>query len=56
MRPKSMRLDDPTDQYGRDLRTLTRTGANGSEDRLADFMRDGGYARRYLGGWRGGWC
>ncbi len=50
------RLDDPTDRYGRELRIVKRVNPDGSEDRLADYMREGGYARRYLGGWRGGWC
>ena len=50
------RLDDPTDRYGRALRTLTRIRPDGSEDRLADFMRTEGGARGYWGGWRGGWC
>jgi micrococcal nuclease len=50
------RIDDPTDRYGRDLRIVKRVGVDGREDRLADHMREGGWARRYLGGWRGGWC
>lgn len=50
------RLDEPTDRYGRGLRTVYRLRPNGSEDRLADFMRRDGGARGYLGGGRGGWC
>jgi len=50
------RLDDPVDRYGRELRIVKRINPDGSEDRLADYMRDRGFARRYLGGWRGGWC
>ena len=50
------RVDNPTDHYGRELRMVKRIEPDGSEDRRADYMRDGGWARRYLGGWRGGWC
>lgn len=50
------RLDEPTDRYGRDLRMLKRTAPNGREDHLADYMREGGWARRYMGEGRGGWC
>lgn len=50
------RLDEPADRYGRDLRMLKRTAPGGGEDHLADHMREGGWARRYMGGWRGGWC
>jgi endonuclease YncB( thermonuclease family) len=50
------RIDEPTDRYGRALGIVRRVNPDGSEDRLADFMREGGYARRYLGGARGGWC
>lgn len=50
------RLDEPTDRYGRDLRMLKRAAPNGREDHLADYMRDGGWARRYMGEGRGGWC
>lgn len=50
------RLDEARDQYGRELRIVKRANPDGSEERLADYMREGGYARRYLGGWRGGWC
>ncbi|OCC23837.1 hypothetical protein MB02_08360 [Croceicoccus estronivorus] len=50
------RIDDPTDRYGRNLRIMKRKAPDGTEDRLADFMRNEGGARRYLGGYRGGWC
>lgn len=50
------RIDDPEDKYGRDLRIVKRIGADGKEDRLADFMRTEGGARSYLDGYRGGWC
>ncbi len=50
------RLDEPIDRYGRSLRTVYRLRPNGSEDRLADFMRAEGGARGYWGGGRGEWC
>ena len=50
------RLDDPIDLYGRSLRTVYRLRPDGSEDRLADFMRREGGARGYWGGGRGEWC
>lgn len=50
------RIDDQTDRYGRDLRALTRRRADGSIQSIAGDMRDGGFARRYLGGYRSGWC
>lgn len=50
------RLDEPTDRYGRALRTVYRLRLDGSEDMLADYMRTEGGARGYWGGWRGGWC
>jgi len=50
------RLDEPIDRYGRSLRTVYRLRPDGSEDRLADFMRNEGGARGYWGGGRGGWC
>ena len=51
------RVDEPTDRYGRDLRTLRRTlpGGAGTEY-AAEVMREAGLARRYHGGWREGWC
>ena len=50
------RLDDPTDRHGRELRTLRRRGQNEEYVSIAEQMRDGGYARHYLGGLRQGWC
>ena len=50
------RLDEPTDRYGRSLRTVYRLRPDGSEDRLADVMRREGGARGYWGGGRGRWC
>ena len=50
------RLDQPIDRYGRSLRTVYRLRPDGSEDRLADFMRREGGARGYWGGGRGEWC
>jgi endonuclease YncB( thermonuclease family) len=44
------------DRYGRDLRTLTRTAPNGSEQSIASEMRESGLANRYLGGLKRGWC
>jgi micrococcal nuclease len=52
----SARIDEPTDKYGRALRIVKRINPDGSEDRLADFMRAEGGARGYGGGGRGGWC
>lgn len=50
------RIDEPTDRYGRELRTLRRVQPDGSVQSIAARMRDEGHARRYLGGLRGGWC
>ena len=44
------------DRYGRDLRVVKRVRPNGSEQNIADAMRESGLARRYLGGLKGGWC
>jgi endonuclease YncB( thermonuclease family) len=52
----SARIDQPIDRYGRELRIVKRINPDGSEDRLADYMTAGGFVRRYMGGWRGGWC
>ncbi|MGV3554115.1 MAG: thermonuclease family protein [Croceibacterium sp.] len=52
----SARIDEPTDKYGRALRIVKRINPDGSEDRLADYMRAEGGARGYGGGGRGGWC
>jgi endonuclease YncB( thermonuclease family) len=50
------RLDEPTDRYGRTLAIVKRVRADGSEERLADWMQAHGGARGYDGGFRGGWC
>jgi len=50
------RLDEPTDRYGRALRSVVRLRPDGSEDRLADYMQREGGARGYWGGFRDGWC
>jgi micrococcal nuclease len=50
------RVDQPGDQYGRELRILKRVAPDKNIDRLADWMQTNGGARDYLGGWRGGWC
>ena len=44
------RLDEPTDRYGRTLAIVKRTKADGSEERLADWMQTHGGARGYDGG------
>lgn len=50
------RVDEPTDRYGRDLRTLRRQRPGGGTEYAADAMREARLARRYSGGWRDGWC
>ena len=45
-----------TDRYGRDLRVVRRRLADGSWQNIADEMRRSGLARRYLGGFKTGWC
>lgn len=50
------RLDEPRDRYGRELKSLRRRQAEGNYVSIAAEMRDGGHARRYMGGLRGGWC
>jgi len=52
----SGRIGDQKDRYGRDLRALTRIRPDGTEQSIAEDMRASGLARRYLGGFRGGWC
>jgi len=44
------------DRYGRDLRALNRTNADGSTTSIAEEMRESGLAHRYLGGYKSGWC
>lgn len=50
------RVGNQQDKYGRDLRALRRTRPDGSVQSIADDMRNSGVARRYLGGFRSGWC
>jgi micrococcal nuclease len=50
------RIDNQQDRYGRDLRALRRVRPDGSVQSMAEDMRSSGVARRYLGGFRGGWC
>lgn len=50
------RIGGQKDLYGRDLRALTRVRPDGTEQSIAEDMRASGLARRYLGGFRGGWC
>ena len=49
------RIDDMTDRYGRELRTLGRTRADGSRQSIAADMRAAGLAARYLGR-KASWC
>lgn len=44
------------DRYGRDLRSISRVRPDGSTQSIADEMRESGLARRYLGGFKPGWC
>jgi micrococcal nuclease len=50
------RLDRPTDDYGRELLTVSRALPDGLAVSIADQMIAGGFARRYAGGLRKGWC
>ena len=50
------RFDDRQDRYGRDLRAVRRVRPDGTEQSIAQDMRDSGLARRYRGGLRSGWC
>ncbi len=50
------RIGDQQDKYGRDLRALRRTRPDGTVQSIAEDMRSSGVARRYLGGFRSGWC
>ena len=50
------RIGNQKDKYGRDLRALRRTLPDGTVQSIAEEMRNSGVARRYLGGFRGGWC
>ena len=44
------------DRYGRELMAPRRVGEGGNRVSIAEEMRRSGLARRYLGGFRGGWC
>ena len=50
------RVDEPTDRYGRELKSLRRLNPDGSHQSIGGILRDEGHARRYLGGLRSGWC
>lgn len=50
------RYDDLRDRYDRELRVVRRRQADGSFASAAQAMREVGLARRYLGGFRRGWC
>jgi endonuclease YncB( thermonuclease family) len=50
------RIDDRQDRYGRDLRAIRRVKRDGTEQSIADDMRGSGSARRYMGGFKMGWC
>jgi hypothetical protein len=45
-----------TDRYGRDLRVVRRKLPDGTTQSIAAEMRESGFARRYLGGFKAGWC
>ena len=45
-----------SDRYGRDLRVIRRKRPDGSTQSIAAEMRESGLARRYLGGFKTGWC
>ena len=46
----------PHDRYGRDLRVIRRELPDGSYQSIAAEMRETGHARRYMGGFKMGWC
>ncbi|MEZ5743797.1 MAG: thermonuclease family protein [Sphingomonadaceae bacterium] len=50
------RIDDPRDQYGRELRALRRVATDGTETSIADQLVAQGLVREYRGGSRQGWC
>ena len=50
------RIDDMADRYGRELRAVRRSNAQGESVSIAQQLREEGHARRYLGGFRPGWC
>ena len=52
----TMRLDEPTDRYGRELGIVTRKADGVRVERVTDWMRQHGGARGYDGEFREGWC
>ena len=50
------RINDMVDQYGRDLRAITRVLPDGTSQSIAEQMIASGLARRYYGETRGTWC
>lgn len=44
------------DMYGRDLRVIRRLRGEGGYQSIGDDMRKSGLARRYMGGFKVGWC
>ena len=44
------------DRYGRELRAISRKLPDGSTQSIAADMRESGLARRYMGGFKMGWC
>ena len=44
------------DRYGRELRAIRRKLPDGATQSIAAEMRESGLVRRYLGGFRRGWC
>jgi micrococcal nuclease len=50
------RINDMTDKYGRDLRSVQRTRADGTVQSIAEDLLASGAVRRYLGGSREPWC
>ena len=50
------RIDAPVDQYGRELRALSRVGENGERVSIAEQLVAAGHAQSYRGGWDVDWC
>jgi len=50
------RLDDPRDDYGRELKALIRKRPDGSEQSIATELVRSGMVREYVGGGRSPWC
>ena len=50
------RIYGDKDRYGRDLRAIERKRPDGRMQSVAEDMRAAGLARRYLGGFKTGWC